>query len=139
MSACSWASRDASIYLILNFTASTSNIFGYNNFLSDEMGIIPSSRGYVAGDLKFRFMGNDMSMDDDNSSGWTNAMPNENDACALPISASWSDLGKEVDIQSDAKFIVVIEKEGVFRRYDTTSSTYKLRVGSNYKLFLIYS
>ena len=72
--------------------------------------------GYIVGDIQFRFRCTAMSVCIDENSGWTNAMPNEHNACALPISSSWSDLSKDVEIQSNAKFILVIEKEGVFRR-----------------------
>lgn len=42
----------------------------------------------------------------------------ESGGMGFPITAAWADDSRPVELLSEAQFIVVIEKEGVFRRLE---------------------
>ena len=79
------------------------------NLKRHEMRIIPSSRGYVAGNLKFR-----VKNVDDN---WTNCMASDIHG-GTSISNIWTSVSYEkIEIETGARYLIIIEKEGVFRRF----------------------
>ena len=67
--------------------------------------------GYVAGDLSFRFT-TAASAHEVCSTAWVNVLSNDSNDLGVPISATWADISKTVEIRSNAECIVVIEKEG---------------------------
>jgi meiotic recombination protein SPO11 len=72
-----------------------------------EMRIVPGTRGCVAGDLKFSLKSE--------GNVWFDC---ENMASqgGFPISNIWTLPGDDIEIQTKALFLLVIEKEGIYRR-----------------------
>lgn len=93
------------------------------------MGIVPASRGYftnalhhmyllfysgfIAGNVSYRF-----NVDGAETTSWVDCTAMGSGDASQSICSAWADSTKRVDILSNAKCILVIEKEGVFRRYD---------------------
>ena len=76
-----------------------------------QMRIEAGSRGSVAGDLRFRVTRNDGAR-----IPWTECWA-LTDHGGLPISQVWISNDEEaIEMESDALFLFVVEKEGVFRR-----------------------
>lgn len=71
-----------------------------------QMRIVPGTRGSVAGNFKFRFPSE--------SYTWVDCSTMSAQG-GFPISNAWT-LGIEVEIVSQALYLIVVEKEGVYKR-----------------------
>ena len=71
--------------------------------------------GYVAGTFRFRF--EDSRNSSTSKNAWVDGSAgSDQGAVGISVSSLWSNLGINVEIESTAKCILVIEKVGVFRR-----------------------
>jgi DNA topoisomerase VI subunit A len=72
--------------------------------------------GYVAGDLKFRCTALENGLDS-SVLEWTNCLSSSNEG-GIAISSIWSKAvhSNNIETQTSAQYLIVVEKEGVFRR-----------------------
>lgn len=86
------------------------------NLKRHEMGIVPASRGYIAGSMTFQSDGGPVT----DCSLFTSSG-------GLPVSAVWTSCPEEnLHIQSSALYMFVIEKEGIFKHLCETAFHEKL-------------
>ena len=74
----------------------------------------------MAGDIRFRFKCSDSmditsDMERIDSMNYNESILNAQDRI-IPIGPEWASFDNELEMSSDAKLILVIEKEGIFRR-----------------------
>ena len=101
--------------------------------LIDEMNIIPATKGIIGGKIRFRFhlvdqykqsastldTGFPVTASDINMSAWYDCISSGIASDGVVISHLWSsrkDDEVEIEITSDVRCVMVIEKEGVFHR-----------------------
>ena len=83
------------------------------------MGIVPSSKGFISGFIKYRFRSKN-SIDDEVP--WVNCCDTSDDdqfKAGVNISfgwTAWSEEELDIEIPENVKYLIVIEKEGIFRR-----------------------
>ena len=82
-----------------------------------EMGIVPSSKGFISGYIKFRFRKNS-----NEDTSWVDCSEDSSDdqfKAGTTISfgwTAWADEELDIFVPDNVKYLVVIEKEGIFRR-----------------------
>jgi meiotic recombination protein SPO11 len=77
-----------------------------------DMGIVPTAKGLVAGPLMFQFTG---------SQQWTTCFDADAEDAGILISSRWNscsddDVAMHLCRPQETKYLLVVEKEGVFRR-----------------------
>jgi meiotic recombination protein SPO11 len=89
-----------------------------------DMNIVPSSKGLVAGPLRFKFsdaggIGAGAGAARERK-GWSTCFETDNEDAGILISSKWTSCSSEdIDLQlsvAETRYLIVVEKEGVFRR-----------------------